>query len=80
MHTATKLTSISTEKNFSKDKLSYFMSVVTILFLACMIVIFSALNFSQIMEIVKGKANAATIVYSGQAQVAPNPEPLTINF
>jgi len=78
MYIASKLDSIPTEKNFSKDKLSYFMSVITILFLACMVIIFSALNFSQLMEIINGKSNAPTIVYTGQAQ--PEPESLTINF
>ena len=78
MYTVARLKKVTTTKSFSKDRLSHFISVTTIILLACIIVMFSALNFNKITEIVKGKSNAPTIVYAEQTQ--EQPEPLVINF
>ena len=78
MYTTTKLKEMSTKKMFSNKKLSHLTSVIIIIFLACIVVTLSALNFSKIMEIAKGKSITPTIIYTEQPE--QKPEPLSINF
>lgn len=78
MHTMVKLNKTSTKKSFSSNKLSHFISVITLLFLACIVIMLSALNSNKIMELAKGKSNTPTIIYTEQTQ--EQPKPLIINF